>query len=118
MKRIAYIGLLLILTGCTTTRKAPRQTLDQAIRASVETRGIRTDVVIHMAKDGAMTVAGMPITREELKHIRSVNGLSADPPSVLLRADRETKHEYVKDCLDALSESGIWKISFQAEKNE
>ena len=65
-----------------------------------------------------MTIAERPITLDEISNIATVQGLPVNPPSVLIRADREAPHENVKACLDALSKSGIWKISFASVKPE
>ena len=119
MKKIGYIALLLLLAGCTTIRKPPLQTFDDSIRASIESRGDGLVVVIVMEKDGTISAGGRPITLDDIPAIRSVSGLPANPPGVLIRADREALHKDVKACLDALSKAGIWKITFlTAETDE
>jgi biopolymer transport protein ExbD len=34
----------------------------------------------------------------------------------MIRADRETDHEYVRKVMDACGKAGIWKVSFVALK--
>jgi hypothetical protein len=118
MKPIQALGLCLLLAGCATVPRKPVTSFDDAVRGSVEAKGIHPRVVVTMDKDGSMSIAGLPIKMDELKQIRSVAGLPENPPGVLIRAHREATHADVKAALDELSKSGIWRISFQAVKPE
>ncbi len=69
------------------------------------------DIVINIAKDGTMSVAGKPVTREDLKPRLVVACRANREQSVILLRHAESSDESHAQLLALVKDSGIWKIS-------
>jgi biopolymer transport protein ExbD len=116
MKQIAsLLALALLVTGCASLRVKPR-TFDQAVFESIEPQGDHHQVVVVVNKNGSITVAGRPTSLQEVEGLCKVAGLPENPPAALIRGHREARHADVRAVMDAITKSGIWRISFAAIK--
>ena len=118
MKHFPIIILATLAAGWGAAEPATTLSFDEAVRASVETDGSRSEVVITVDTNSTLAIAKRPVKLEELKGILSVTGLIENPPAILVRANNKTPHKPVRDVLDFLTKSGMWKISFEAVDGE
>lgn len=105
--------MAIFVVGCTTMQRRPIS-FAEAVRNSVETAAGRTNIVVVVRSDGALSLGGRPTTVVELEGIRNVSGLPENPPSVTIRADRDARHADVRAVMDALTKAGIWRIKIAA----
>lgn len=75
-----------------------------------------TEVIISIRANGDISFPGWPaLTRAQLTaSLKKISGDYGGVPPVILRADGNVKHEYVKEAMDACKAAGIWKIKFSA----
>ena len=118
MKRaITALTLALTFSGCATFQSGQQPlTFEQAAHAAIPTGDEHQTVVIVIDKTGAITVAGRTTTLEEIKSIREVVGTSDTPPGALIRVEPGTAHADVRAIMDALTDTGVWRIDFAAIK--
>lgn len=50
--------------------------------------------------------------------IQMANRIGANNVYILIRADKETQHYYVRQVMDRCTEAGVWKIRFAALKRK
>ena len=75
------------------------------------------EVAISVNRDGTMsfTGGGYALTRPTITAIiKKIRADSGGTPPVVIRADGDVIHEYVKNAIDACSDAGVWQIKFQA----
>jgi biopolymer transport protein ExbD len=79
-----------------------------------------SEVVISVHKNGTMNFAGgYDLTRPTLTAIlKKIRADSGGTPPVVIRADGDVIHEHVKNAMDACTDAGVWKIKFQALKEQ
>lgn len=75
-----------------------------------------SEIVISVRSDGAIAFGNGPgLNKATVRAmIEKIRGDSGGTPSVVIRADGDVRHEYVKDAMDACTAAGVWKIKFQA----
>ena len=78
-----------------------------------------TEVSLSVRRDGTIsfTGGGYALTRPTITAI--ITKIVADShgtPPVVIRADGEVRHEFVKNAMDACSDAGVWRIRFAALK--
>jgi len=93
----------------------------EAVRASFKSTAKETPhVVVMIDKDGAVSIAGLPVRLSQLKNIRSVSGLSEYPPFILVQVHDQSKdpaaHEAVCDRLTAAGMTQIACFSISASE--
>lgn len=78
------------------------------------------EVVISVRADGAIAFGNGPgVNRSTLTAmLNKIRADSGGVPSVVIRADGNVIHEYVKNAMDACTEAKVWKIKFQALKEK
>ncbi len=118
---IDVVFQLIIFFVCTTNLQS--QAIEDRVRLAMAPHGkpvVKKDpaeVSISVLKDGTMTfTAGWaPLTRATMTAIlKKIVADSGGAPSVIIRADGDVRHEFVKNAMDACTEAGIWRIKFQA----
>jgi len=78
----------------------------------------RTTMVIEVDKGGRLSLHGARVPIDMLQGIiqRRFNKYGAFP--ILIRADKQTKHQDVRRVMDLCTGVGIWRINFAAIKEE
>lgn len=116
---IDIVFLLLIFFIVTYQFNEQEKDVDVAVPTS--SRGndaprVQGEIVINIGKDGAVSVDGKPMTKEELgatlREILRVGGVRADSQPVRLRADADGTTQGLFEVMDVVQEAGIWNISF------
>lgn len=75
------------------------------------------EIIINISEDGEMIVNQRTFSIEELQQmLKRVSSLYPNQP-VIIRADKETRHEAVVKVLDACASADIWNIAFATLKN-
>ena len=110
--------IVALITGCTTVNKSVTNDFERAVLNSIENHGDQKDLVITMNDKGDLFIDDYPLKLSDIENIRQVKSLPNDPPNVILRADYRALHTDIHACFDALAESGIRKVTFQARKTE
>jgi biopolymer transport protein ExbD len=82
-----------------TIKEMPPQTFE----IEVDARGLITIHNAKMSKDMLYTIL-----------VNRVNRFGGDNIPLLIRADKNTKHQKVKEVMDICTQAGIWKLSFVA----
>ncbi len=84
----------------------------------IEERDPRT-VIIEVGADGSVYVARRRVSLGFLSNAlrQAVNRYGQSTP-VQIRADRSTRHEHVRQVMEACGQAGIWRVSFIAVKEE
>jgi len=74
-----------------------------------------TTLEIELGRRGRLSINNAAMTKSFLKVIlkNRVNRIGTDFP-LLIRADRGTPHEKVKEVMDICTGAGVWKLSFVA----
>ena len=81
---------------------------------SAELERAPLEIVINVARDGRLIVNGVPWSLSELRarlHMLS-RTFATNPPSITIRADRQTYHENVVHVLDACVAANMRNVSF------
>ena len=79
------------------------------------------EVPISVTKDGNISQSGSAfgLTLPQLTAILNKAKIdSGGTPPVVIRADIDTPHRYVRDVMNACKAAGIWKIKIQAFKDK
>ena len=117
---IDVVFQLIIFFVCTTNLQSQviedRVKLAMAPHGAAVTKRDPTEVVISVRADGSVSFPGWPaLTRPQMTAmLKKISGDYGGVPPVIIRADGNVKHEYVKDAMDACKAAGIWKIKFAA----
>jgi biopolymer transport protein ExbD len=77
-------------------------------------------MIVEVTKNGVFKIAKVPMSDETLAGIvrQATRRIGANNVQILLRADRGTKHVYVKRAMDACTRAGVWRIQFAALKKK
>jgi len=74
------------------------------------------EIVINITKEGSVTVNKKSLSYQMLEDmLKQISSMYPNQP-IIIRADRDTKHEYVIRVLDACSAANIWNVAFATEK--
>jgi biopolymer transport protein ExbD len=121
---IDVVFQLIIFFVATTSLQS--QAIEDRVKLAMAPHGkevkakVANEVVISVRSDGAMAFGNGPrFDRPTLTAIlKKIRADSGGTPSVVIRADGSVIHEYVKNAMDACTDSGVWKIKFQALKEQ
>ena len=95
---------------------------DETIRLEDGTHGIEltpeemppTQMTIDVAKNGRISMGDITLTQEQIgQRVKERKRKFGEFP-VLIRADKNARHEAVARVMNACTANGIWKISFMA----
>lgn len=77
-------------------------------------------MIVEVDDRGLLSICRVPLSEEKLFGIvkQAVNRIGNNNVQILLRADRRTKHVYVKRAMDACTRAGVWRIQFAALKKK
>ncbi len=80
----------------------------------IESEDPRT-LVVEVAENGRISIHDRPITLDQLNGIvvGRMNRYRSEFP-VMIRADKNARHEYVRNVMDVVSGAGLWRINFVA----
>ena len=122
---IDVVFQLIIFFVCTTNLQS--QAIEDKVRLALAPHGkpvVKKDpseVSISVLKDGSMmfTAGYAALSRDTMTALlKKVVADSGGAPSVVIRADGDVRHEHVKNAMDACTAAGIWRIKFQALKEQ
>jgi biopolymer transport protein ExbD len=79
-----------------------------------------SEVVLSVRADGSIAFGqGAGLSKELISTmLTKIRADLGGAPPVVIRADGNVRHEYVKDAMDACTKAGVWKIKFQALKEK
>lgn len=117
MRTCAICVLLLVVAGCATVRQHHELSFANAVRDSLQIDP-KYQVVLIMDKGGSLSIAGRPVTMEELKAIPSVEGLPKNPPGVLIWIHPDANPATVDAVAHELSIAGMYTIRAAVLKHE
>lgn len=121
---IDVVFQLIIFFVCTTNLQS--QAIEDRVRLALAPHGKPVEkkdpaeVLISIERDGTTRFPGGPALSPQLLTVM-LNKIRADSggtPPVTLRADGDVIHEHVKNAIDACTRAGVWKIKFQALKEQ
>ena len=69
-------------------------------------------VTINILADGQMSVAGRAIVESDLNQVFDAARAGSDKIEIRIRGDRATTYDSVSPVLKAITEAGIWDVSF------
>jgi biopolymer transport protein ExbD len=77
-------------------------------------------MIVEVDDKGALTIGRVPLNEDMLYGIikQAGNRIGNNNVQILLRADKRTKHVYVKRAMDACTRAGVWRIQFAALKKK
>ncbi len=77
-------------------------------------------MIVEVDDRGSLSIGRVVMNEETLFGIvrQAVNRIGNNNVQILLRADRRTKHVYVKRAMDACTRAGVWRIQFAALKKK
>jgi len=98
--------------------------IDDSIRLTMAPHGVAKltknplEINLDVDRYGHIKINHMRYTRDEVGYIlkKATQAYGADNVPVIIRGDEKTKHEAIKDAMDACSLAGIIKIRFAAMK--
>jgi len=76
------------------------------------------EIVINIRKDGSIVVNQRELNYDKLNKMLVRISELYKGQAVIIRADKETKHEHVIKVLDSCASSNIWNVSFATMKEE
>jgi len=79
------------------------------------------EVSISVQRDGTLSFTGGGVFLDRptmTKILQKIRADSGGIPPVVIRADGNVIHEHVKNAIDACTDAGVWKIKFQALKEQ
>ncbi len=80
-------------------------------------------VTINVRKDGTMNICQIQMTIEQISEqlkttaVKWYPGHFADMP-IIIRGDKDVQHGYIKKVLDAVTDTGLYKVRFMAIVSE
>jgi biopolymer transport protein ExbD len=87
-------------------------------KESVDITRTPGEIIINIRKDGQIVVNQKKLSPEELKDLLVRVSELYKGQSVIIRADKETYHEYVIKVLDICAGVNIWNVSFATLKEK
>jgi biopolymer transport protein ExbD len=77
-------------------------------------------VIVEVDRKGFFKIGGAVMNDETLYRIikQAANRIGSNNMQILLRADSNARHVYVKRALDACTRAGVWRIQFAALKQK
>jgi biopolymer transport protein ExbD len=107
------------------TSDMQQKAIDESIKLALaphakptETRDHR-EVVIEVDKQGKISIARVYMSKEYLYTVmRKTVADHGQSVPVLIRADSLTRHEAVREVMDACTRAGLWKVKFSAVKEK
>ncbi len=119
---IDVVFQLIIFFVCTVAMQD--KAIDDSIRLSMAPHGVAKvtknplEINVDVDKRGRLSIVRTPVTRDLLGAIllKATQTYGADNVPVIIRGDEKTKHEAIKDAMDACSQAGIIKIRLAAMK--
>jgi len=119
---IDVVFQLIIFFVCTVSMQ--ERSIDDSIRLSMAPHGVAKviknplEITVDVDRYGHIKLNHMRYTRDEVGYIlkKATDASGADNVPVIIRGDEKTKHEAIKDAMDACSKAGIIKIRFAAMK--
>lgn len=87
-------------------------------KESTDTKRTPGEIIINIRKDGQIVVNQRNLNPDELKELLARVSELYKGQSVIIRADKETYHEYVIKVLDICAGVNIWNVSFATLKEK
>lgn len=77
-------------------------------------------VIVEVTGRGVFKIGGAVMNDEVLYRMikQAANRIGSNNIQILLRADSNSRHVYVKRALDACTRAGVWRIQFAAMKKK
>jgi biopolymer transport protein ExbD len=92
--------------------------LEMAPHGPVIAESHPTTLVIEVDKRGWVSIHNAPLRRSQLERIVKGRYNRYGEFPVLIRGDKETRHQDIRKVMDICTGIGIWRISFVAIKEE
>lgn len=85
---------------------------------AVEKKDPRT-IMVDVDADGRISIAHVGMSQAVLKQVlrKAVADYGSTTP-VVIRGDSKTKHEHIKNVMDACAAAGLWRVKFAAIKEK
>ncbi|MBO5751050.1 MAG: biopolymer transporter ExbD [Kiritimatiellae bacterium] len=76
------------------------------------------EVIINIAESGSVRLNGMDMSLSDLQSRLSKLSKIYPDQSVIIRADRVTKYEFLVDIIDTCRKAGVWNFSLATSNGE
>ena len=106
-----------------TTVDLENKALDTNVRMAMSPHGMVVEqkdprtVTVDVDDSGKISIVNVPLSKGQLIAVlkKSVQQYGNSIP-VVIRGDIDTKHEYIRQVMDACTAAGLWKVKFAAIK--
>ncbi len=118
---VVFQLIIFFITAVDMENKALETNVKMAMspHGPVETKKDPRTVIIDVEQDGTIRVAGAQLTEGQLRSIMlQVRQNTGQTTPVVIRADLNVTHEYVKRVMDVCGGVGLWKFSLAALKEK
>ena len=77
-------------------------------------------MIVEVDKRGTIKMGSAILNKDTLRGIviQAANRIGPQNVYILIRADKEAEHYYVRQVMDRCTEAGVWKIRFAALKKK
>ena len=117
--------IFLLIIFFVVTASMDKEIQDEKVKLSMAPHGkpiVKKDpraVTINVREDGTINISGHVVNMATVSQIliNAANEYGTDIP-IIIRGDRRTLHGYIKKVLEAVTATSLYRVKFQALKDE